>query len=89
MLLSNKVLAEHKFTYPAKAPYVADIKQKLGAIFKEYNFSYKDTNNMMVVLDEACSNIIKHAYKGEEGDIDFEVQVREKGLYITIIDHGK
>ena len=89
MLFSNKVLAEQKFTYPAKAPYVADIKQKLGAIFKEYNFSYKDTNNMMVVLDEACSNIIKHAYKGEEGDIDFEVQVREKGLYITIIDHGK
>jgi serine phosphatase RsbU (regulator of sigma subunit)/anti-sigma regulatory factor (Ser/Thr protein kinase) len=89
MLFSNKVLSEQKFTFPAKAPYVADIKQKLGAIFKEYNFSYKDMNNMMVVLDEACSNIIKHAYKGAEGDIDFEVQVKEKGVYITIIDHGQ
>jgi anti-sigma regulatory factor (Ser/Thr protein kinase) len=84
-----KVLSEIKFTVPAKPQYVQDVKQKITEICKDNNFSYKDMNNLLVVMDEVCANIVKHAYKDMEGDMDFEIQALKKGLRITIIDHGK
>jgi serine phosphatase RsbU (regulator of sigma subunit)/anti-sigma regulatory factor (Ser/Thr protein kinase) len=88
---SNKLLKEETFVLPAKRQYVSEIKEKITAICREYNFNYKDVNNLMIVMDEACSNIIRHAYKEtpDGGDITFDIKVREKGIYITIIDKGK
>jgi len=88
-MFSNKVLATYKFTYPAKIIYLEDVKQKFTQICRENNFSYRDLNNIIVVIDEVCANIIKHAYSESEGDMEFEVTIREKGMYLTVIDHGK
>lgn len=88
-MFSNKVIATYKFTYPAKIIYLEDIKQKFTQICRENNFSYRDLNNIIVVIDEVCANIIKHAYSESEGDMEFEVTIREKGMYLTVIDHGK
>jgi len=88
-MFSNKVLATYKFTYPAKIIYLEDVKQKFTQICRENNFSYRDLNNIIVVIDEVCANIIKHAYSESEGDMEFEVTIRKKGMYLTIIDHGK
>ena len=88
---SNKLLKEEKFVLPAQRQYVPEIKERITTLCKEFNFNYKDVNNLMIVLDEACSNIIRHAYKDkpEGGDITFEIKVMEKGIYITVIDNGK
>ena len=41
-------------------------------------------------VEEACSNIIEHAYQGEgKGDIQVECQPIEDGLEIEISDWGK
>jgi serine/threonine-protein kinase RsbW len=41
-------------------------------------------------VDEACSNIIEHAYGGEgRGDIECSCSVEEAGLVIQLRDHGK
>ena len=41
-------------------------------------------------VDEACSNIIEHAYGGEDkGDIEFSFDITDVGLKITLVDHGK
>jgi serine phosphatase RsbU (regulator of sigma subunit)/anti-sigma regulatory factor (Ser/Thr protein kinase) len=88
---SNKLLKEEKFVLPAQKQYVSEIKEKITSLCREYNFNYKDVNNLLIVLDEACSNIIRHAYKDkpEGGDITFEIKVMEKGIYITLIDTGR
>ena len=82
-------IEKENFVFPAKTIYVADIKQKLTDICKRNNFAYKDLNNLLIVVDEACSNIIKHAYKDAEGDILVEVKVTNKGLHLTMVDKGK
>ncbi|MFP4465965.1 MAG: SpoIIE family protein phosphatase [Candidatus Goldiibacteriota bacterium] len=89
MKLKNKNLAEYSFVYPAKTPYVNDVKSRFVEICKENNFSYKDMNNILIVIDEVCANIIKHAYRDKEGDMAFEVVIRKKGMYMTIIDKGR
>lgn len=90
-MFSNKLLKEEKFVLPAQRQYVSEIKERVTSLCREFNFNYKDVNNLMIVLDEACSNIIRHAYKDkpEGGDITFEIKVMEKGIYITLVDTGK
>lgn len=89
MFSKNEVFAEYKFAYPAKLPYVKEVKEQFKKIALENNLSYKDMNNLLVVIDEVCANMIKHAYRETEGDMTFEIQAREKGLYITVIDTGR
>ena len=41
-------------------------------------------------VDEACSNIIEHAYGGERrGEIECSCEITERGLTITLKDRGK
>ncbi len=43
-----------------------------------------------MAVDEACSNIIEHAYGGEgRGDIECACHIDETGLTITLRDHGR
>lgn len=43
-----------------------------------------------MAVDEACSNIIEHAYGGEgRGDIDLRCQKLPGGLKVTIKDRGE
>ncbi len=41
-------------------------------------------------VDEACSNIIEHAYGGEgKGDIHLRCELLDAGLRVTIVDFGR
>ena len=45
---------------------------------------------IMLAVDEACTNIIKHAYKySPDGEIIINIDYNEKKFTITIIDYGK
>ena len=62
--------------------FVANIAQKSG-------FCEDDIYKIELAVDEACSNVIKHAYKnGKKNGIDIEIAVDGKKLTIVITDHG-
>ena len=45
---------------------------------------------IMLAVDEACTNIIKHAYKSSpDGEIIINIDYNAKKFTITIIDYGK
>ncbi|MCX8094100.1 MAG: SpoIIE family protein phosphatase [Candidatus Goldbacteria bacterium] len=86
----EKEIEKESFTYPANIASILEIKQRITDICKRNNFSYRDLNNIIIVIDEACSNIIKHAYKDMlPGDILVEVRVTNRGIYITLVDKGR
>ena len=44
---------------------------------------------IILAVDEACTNIIKHAYKhSPEGEIIIKVEYDKEKFYVTIIDYG-
>jgi len=43
-----------------------------------------------MAVDEACANIIGHAYGGEgRGDIEISYRIDEDGLTVVLRDHGR
>lgn len=51
--------------------------------------SNEEVENIMLAVDEACTNIIKHAYKSyPDGEINIKVDYNRDKLLITIIDYG-
>ncbi len=48
-----------------------------------------DIENVMLAVDEACTNIIKHAYNSfPDGEIVIKLEYNSDKLLVTIIDHG-
>lgn len=63
--------------------YVIHKAQQLG-------FSPEEIYAIQTAVDEACSNIIDHAYEGEnKGEIQIKVIEIDNGLKITLHDFGK
>ena len=47
-------------------------------------------DNIILAVDEACTNIIKHAYKlSPQGEIIIKIDYDEEKFTITIVDYGK
>jgi sigma-B regulation protein RsbU (phosphoserine phosphatase) len=51
--------------------------------------SAKSTADIVLAIDEACQNIIRHAYHGESDNvIELEVEHRGDRLVFSLIDHA-
>jgi serine/threonine-protein kinase RsbW len=48
-----------------------------------------DIDDIILAVDEACTNIIKHAYKSvPDGEIIIEINYNSRKFTIKLIDHG-
>lgn len=76
-------------TYPANYKNLANISRFIVAQAESAGFSPSDIYAIQTAVDEACSNIIDHAYGGENlGNIKILVKDFENRLQIIVIDHG-
>ena len=51
--------------------------------------STDDIDDIILAVDEACTNIIKHAYKSvPDGEIIIEINYNARKFTIKLIDHG-
>jgi serine/threonine-protein kinase RsbW len=79
-----------------KARYSADfnnldaIRNFVGEAAEQADFSPKEVYAVQLAVDEACSNIIEHAYDGiPDGEIEISYQVGAGQITVVIHDHGK
>jgi serine/threonine-protein kinase RsbW len=57
---------------------------------KQFGFRDDEINNIALAVDEACTNIIKHAYDyAEDQDIHVVVTMNNKEFQVQIVDHGR
>jgi serine phosphatase RsbU (regulator of sigma subunit)/anti-sigma regulatory factor (Ser/Thr protein kinase) len=86
----GKTLEHFQLEVPAQEQHLGEIRDFITRIAQGAGFSYHEINNLKLALDEACSNVVRHAYKGmEAGTIRLEVDWRAGELDISILDHGK
>lgn len=77
-------------TFPARFDNLAKIGKFIEEATKKAGFDDSTTYAVQLAVDEACSNIIEHAYGGEsKGDIQCTYHVENSRLIITLRDKGR
>ena len=71
-------------------PSLAEIARFVAQATKSAGLGDRAAYAVQVAVDEACSNIIQHAYGGEGiGPIDCSCEVTHDSLIITLRDEGR
>jgi len=84
-----KSLEKQQLKVPAHIDYLGDLRDFVTQIGRKHNFSDKVINAFKLSVDEAATNIIRHAYRETEGVITIRAIVRKNSLTISLIDQGK
>jgi serine phosphatase RsbU (regulator of sigma subunit)/anti-sigma regulatory factor (Ser/Thr protein kinase) len=85
-----KNVVKEEIIIPAQMPYLRQIRDFIEQIGKRFNFNQKIVNSFKLVVDEACTNIIRHGYRDiKNGQITVRAIIRRLSLTIVIIDNGK
>jgi len=79
-----------KKNFPARYESLVEIARFIHPCCQNACLDSNSCYHVESAVDEACSNIIEHAYAGEEnGNIEISCQDNPADITITIVDHGK
>ena len=74
----------------SKTENLSEIRDFVSSNANKAGIPAETIENIILAVDEACTNIIKHAYKlSPEGEIIINIDYDEKKFTVTIIDYGK
>jgi serine phosphatase RsbU (regulator of sigma subunit)/anti-sigma regulatory factor (Ser/Thr protein kinase) len=74
---------------PAQMSYLSQVRDFVEHIGRKYKFTDKVTNSFKLVIEEACTNIIRHGYRDiKGGEITIKAIIRRQSLTMVIIDQG-
>lgn len=69
---------------------LADVREFVSVYARNHSFSEKQINDIRLAVDEACTNVIKHAYNyDEKGQLLIQLSFHPNSLTITITDQGR
>jgi serine/threonine-protein kinase RsbW len=85
---SNKIF-EKELLVKSTTDNLAKIREFIKAAAAESGFSDEVVGKIILAVDEACTNIIKHAYKySPEGNIFIKIKLENGKFTISITDEG-
>jgi serine/threonine-protein kinase RsbW len=83
-------LKKDKLEIMSRTENLAHIREFINSAAAEVGLSQETIDNIILAVDEACTNIIKHAYKYfPDGKIVLNLKTNKKTFTIEIIDYGK
>jgi anti-sigma regulatory factor (Ser/Thr protein kinase) len=75
---------------PAQTAYLCTLRQKLREVLDPFGGPEDLINCIVLAVNEACMNIIQHAYgKDEQGDIILEVELQGDCMTFRLTDFAK
>jgi serine/threonine-protein kinase RsbW len=67
-----------------------EVREFVGEEARAFGFSDEDAANIVLAVDEACTNIIKHAYQyATDKEIEVSILPQHRSFEIRIFDNGK
>ncbi len=74
---------------PAQMSYLGQVRDFIDHIGKKYRYEDRLINSFKLVIEEACTNIIRHGYRDiKGGEITIKAIVRRQSLTIVVVDQG-
>jgi serine/threonine-protein kinase RsbW len=74
----------------SKTENLSEIRDFVSVSARDAGIPEVTVENIILAVDEACTNIIKHAYKlSPEGELIIKIDYDEEKFTVMIIDYGK
>ena len=66
------------------------VRERVQEIAEEAGCSKKLISDLVIAINEACMNIMQHAYKGQKsGEIRLEMQKEESEIHVLLTDFAE
>ncbi len=80
---------EKRFELNASSEVLSPFRKELRQILNHAGWEKKATEEILLAVDEALTNIIRHAYQGGAGKMTISVAVADDRIEIVLEDQGK
>ncbi len=84
-----KKVKKEELRVPASLDHLLDLRKFIEKVGKRHRLSDKMVNAFKLAVDEASTNIIRHAYRDKSGEILVRAIVRKTSVTISLIDTGR
>jgi serine phosphatase RsbU (regulator of sigma subunit)/anti-sigma regulatory factor (Ser/Thr protein kinase)/tetratricopeptide (TPR) repeat protein/transposase len=84
-------VVKEQLKIPAHIDHLGELRDFVTRIGKKHDFSDKVINAFKLAIDEAGTNVIRHAYRGSDtqGFITIRALIKKSSMTICLIDQGK
>lgn len=80
----------YKLTVPSSTRHLEEVRRFVERHARAAQLSREAIEQLKIAVDEACTNVIKHAYRGEAvHEIDIAVLVKPDRFTVRIRDQGR
>lgn len=87
--LGTTNLNKSKISVKSRTENLSLIRDFVSSKASDSGLAKDEIENVMLAVDEACTNIIKHAYNSfPDGEIVIKLEYNSDKLLVTIIDNG-
>jgi serine/threonine-protein kinase RsbW len=86
----DKPIKQYKLKIPSQTDNLDLIRDFVAGIARKVGFDNQEINKIELAVDEACTNVIEHAYQYDESqDIDIAVKIDYQKLTVVVTDRGR
>lgn len=79
----------YNLSVQASTEHLAEVRAFVSKHASEFGFNEKEVADIRLAVDEAYTNIIKHAYQNDKQKVvDIELGCNGKELWISLVDTG-
>lgn len=80
----------HTLTIPSSTQFLEDVREFVTTHAAEADFSEATVEQLKIAVDEACTNVIEHAYENDDSQsIDIAIIINTEKLTVRIRDKGR
>lgn len=85
----SKSTTTYSISVQASTEHLAEVRDFVAKHASDFGFKKQDVADIRLAVDEAYTNIIKHAYKNDKHkSVDIELGYNSKEFWISLLDTG-
>jgi len=86
----SKQTKEYVLKIPSQTDNLEIIRNFVSGVAKKVGFDSEESNKIELAVDEACTNVIEHAYKHDDNqNIDIAIKIDYQKLIVIVTDKGQ
>ena len=85
-----KTQKKYQLKIPSQSDNLSIIRDVVAKVASQIGFDTDEASKIELAVDEACTNVIKHAYANNSDQmIEVSIKIDQKKLIIIVADKGK